>query len=499
MNRLFAITASCLAFGLSSRGAVPAETHKAGDVVIEAASLTGFGSGPVQYELGTIYVPENRDDSKSRIIGVGFARFKAVKPSGAPPTFHLPGGPGNSFLVSLRNSGPSNLARYVDRFRQVSDVVLVDQRGYSDRGEVLKYKLLPPQALDQPASLARYTAGYVEAARAAVSEFAKKGVDLAGYTVKECADDVNDLRKALAYERITLVGVSFGSQWSFAVMRRHPGIVERALLGGVEPLNCGYDMPSHVLAAVQRQWCEAEQDKRLQRYLPPGGLMAAARRVLERLQHEPLQVEVKEGPTGKRLTVRLGPEDFSKHFLTLAANPSLLLSLYHERYDAAARAVIVDRRGQRELPLIGPLIDTSLGVTRPREYLLRTDPASELLGIWNFDSYLATADVWPSPDVGDDFRREVRSDIPVVFVQGDWDTSTPIENLLDVAPYFPKGRILVVEHGGHNALSEFFRQRNDVAAGLIEFVKTGTADRLPARVSLPAPKFAVPDFPPPAP
>ena len=75
----------------------------------------------------------------------------------------------------------------------------------------------------------------------------------------------------------------------------------------------------------------------------------------------------------------LGAEDFQKHFLNLAADPSLLLSLYHERgFETWARDVLTRRREQRELPLIGPLIDTSLGVTSKREYLLRTDPASAL-------------------------------------------------------------------------------------------------------------------------
>ena len=77
-----------------------------------------------------------------------------------------------------------------------------------------------------------------------------------------------------------------------------------------------------------------------------------------------------------------------------------------------------------EEAIIGPLIDTSLGVTPRREYLLRNDPAVALLGQWDFDSYLATADIWPSKDVGDEFRNEIISQIPVVFVEGDWDTST---------------------------------------------------------------------------
>src|SRR5207344_3628879 len=100
-----------------------------------------------------------------------------------------------------------------------------------------------------------------ELAKAAVADLKAKGIDPRGYTVKECADDVADLRKALGYQQITLVGTSFGSQWSFAIMRRHPEIVARALLSGVEPLDYGYDMPSHVVAGLQRMWWEDEEDR----------------------------------------------------------------------------------------------------------------------------------------------------------------------------------------------------------------------------------------------
>jgi pimeloyl-ACP methyl ester carboxylesterase len=494
---------SVLAWGQPAKSAEPA-AHKAGDVVLEAASFDTKETGKVDFEFGTLYVPENRADPKSRLIGVGFARFKARKATGAPPTFHLPGGPGTSFLAFLKPDNKQLGARLkqIERYRQVGDVVLVDQRGFSERGEVLKYKhRTPDEPLDQPGSLARATEAFKEMARAAVADYAKKGADLRGYTVKECADDVNDLRQALGYERLTLVGTSFGSQWSFAIMRRHPDKVARALLSGVEPLDYGYDMPSHVLAAVQRLWWEAERDPRLKPYLPPGGLMQAARDVLRRLEREPLRVGVKDPKSGDKTTIVLGREDFQRDaFFKAADGPAFLLSLYHGHYDAWAASVLANRRARDvEQRMIGPLIDVGLGVTPKRKFFLRNDPASDFLGHWNFDSYLATVGIWPTADVGDDFRTEIICRIPVVFAQGDWDTSTPVENTLDIAPNFPNSRVLIAEHGSHGVLGPIAQSLPDVNAKLLEFLETGGTTNLPARVKLPTPKFAVPDFPPPAP
>ena len=476
--------------------------HKAGEVVIEQTSLTTAETGKVTFELGTLYVPENRADPKSRLIGIGFARFPALKGKGTLPTFHLPGGPGTSFLMFLKQDskalGPR--LKQIELYRKVGDVVMVDQRGFSERGDVLKFKYRTPDLpLDQPGSLARSTESFKDMAKAAVAHYTKQGFDLRGYTVKECADDVNDLRKALGYEKIMLVGTSFGSQWSFAIMRRHPDVIARALLSGVEPLDHGYDMPSHVYAAVQRMWWEAEKDPRFKPYLPPGGLAQASRDVLRRLDKAPVQVSVKDPKSGGKVTVTLGREDFQRDaFFRGPAGPAFLLSLYHERYDVWATQVLAMRRSREiENRVIGPLIDTSLGVTPKRKFLLRTDPASEFLGHWNFDSYLATAGIWPTADVGDDFRTEIVCKIPVVFAQGDWDTSTPVENSLDIAPYFVNSRVVLAIHGGHGVLGPIAQNLPKEMAKLLEFLETGNTTNLPARVTLPVPRFLVPDFPPP--
>src|SRR5262245_37773961 len=82
----------------ASSASARATQRKAGEVVIEPVSVTTPETGTVNFELGTLFVPENRADPKSRLIGVGFARFRALRSMDVPPTLHLPGGPGNSFL-----------------------------------------------------------------------------------------------------------------------------------------------------------------------------------------------------------------------------------------------------------------------------------------------------------------------------------------------------------------------------------------------------------------
>jgi len=470
----------------------PAATRRPGELVVESDTLTTAEGKGVGYEVGTLYVPENRAKTGSRVIGVGFARFRASTSTPAPPIFLLPGGPGFSIFSVL-----PRVMREIAQLQQVSDVVIVDQRGFSPRGDILRYPArYPAEPLDQPLSLVRSRATEMEIARAAVADAAAKGIDLAGYTVLECADDVNDLRKALGYDQLILDGTSFGSQWSFAVMRRHPSIVARAILSGVEPLDYGYDQPSTVFAAMARMAKVVERDPAFAPYLPAGGLLAAARTVIDRLEREPIRVRVRDSAADSTVTIVLGTEDFRRWFPQGRRFARNILEAFHGHYDNWAAEVLRYRRGgERPLALIGPLIDGSLGVTAARLAGLRADSATAFLGQWNWDSYVASADIWPSPDVGDSIRIPVRTPIPVVFAQGDWDTFTPIENTVAIAPYFPNGRVLVARHGGHGVIGPIARDAPDVMEKLLGFLRTGSTAEVPVELVLPIPTFEPPTFP----
>src|SRR5262245_54083220 len=75
----------------------------------------------VEYELGTLQVPENRQNPNSRTISVGYARFRALAPTGAPPTVHLPGGPGNTYVGAMHLDAKDPAERKLNE-RQAADL-----------------------------------------------------------------------------------------------------------------------------------------------------------------------------------------------------------------------------------------------------------------------------------------------------------------------------------------------------------------------------------------
>ncbi len=478
----------------------PASAQQAtGDrIVIEQRTVKLSSGETVRYEIGTLYVPENRSKPASRRIGIGFARIKAPRPTGAPPVFWLPGGPGLSVLGSFTDNGDAARSRLRSwlTFGAAGDLVVIEQRGYTSRGEML-VETADASPLDKPASVQADARAMQALARRAVTHNPDK--DLSGYTIEAFAADVDDLRRALGYDKISLFGGSFGSQWSLAVMRFHPEIVARAVLSSVEPLNNGFDMPSHVFAALQRIAYDADRDPGLAPYLPKGGMMAAVRALQRRFAAKPIRVAIPDY-AGKEQTVVLGAEDLQLALLAHTDEaehwPAFILSLYYGHYDAWARQTIEDRRAG-PVKLIGPLADSSLGVTSDREHQMRTDPAVGLLGSWNFEANLASAPDWPTPDMGDAVRRPRVTSIPVVFVHGDWDTSTPIENTLGLLPYFPNGHAILVHRAGHDGT--FYQLRENTAAkqAIYDFLRTGETRGLPTDASLAAPRFEIPGFAPP--
>lgn len=175
---------------------------KVGEIKTEKQSFKTKSGKVIHYEIGTLFVHENCSDPKSRVIGVGFARFPAaVKTPTAPPVFRLPGGPGGSYLMRMTSYNKSQLERMfaeLARLRAFSDVVFVDQRGFSAHGDVRRVTFRSPASRpDKPRTLTERVFVFKTFARRTVAEFAKRKIDLRGYTVKECAHDIADLRKAL--------------------------------------------------------------------------------------------------------------------------------------------------------------------------------------------------------------------------------------------------------------------------------------------------------------
>src|SRR5262249_2652678 len=119
------------------------------------------------------------------------------------------------------------LAGYVAKVRERRDVVMVDQRG-TGKSNPLACTLQEindaQSVLGEPYSL--------EKIRACRAESEKKA-DPTQYTTSIAADDLDEVRQAMGYDKINIFGGSYGTKAALVYLRRHEEHVHTLTLEAV--------------------------------------------------------------------------------------------------------------------------------------------------------------------------------------------------------------------------------------------------------------------------
>lgn len=199
-------------------------------------------SGKVEAEKGTITVPENRRRPGGRTLDLAFVRFRSTSPKPGSPIVYLAGGPGGSGIAAARGS------RFplFQALRGVADVIAFDQRGTGRSQPDMTCKQTRGLPLDRAGNPEEMLAALRAASRACAAALRAQGIDLSAYNSVESAGDLDDLRRALGAEKISLWSISYGTHLAFATLRRHGPHVERVILAGTEG-------PAHTLKLPRAQ------------------------------------------------------------------------------------------------------------------------------------------------------------------------------------------------------------------------------------------------------
>ncbi|MEO6239592.1 MAG: alpha/beta fold hydrolase [Vicinamibacterales bacterium] len=500
MSRLPATAVLLAALGAAAAlGSEPA----AGTVALSPFTIQA-GATAMPAEEGMLFVPENRSNPRSRIIGVHFIRVRGTRQSGASPILFLPGGPG-SFISRANIESPRNLRELAFLRASGRDVLFVNQRG--NPALPLASNLFwpfSPKPLDRPETVQSEGQALREGVQKGQAEWARRGVDLTGYDIINIADDIDDLRQALRYQRVILRGGSFGSQWSFAVLKRHPSSVDRALFRGVEPLDYGYDSPKFLWSAVQRVAAAAEADPGLKPLVPAGGLVEAVKTILTRLETEPRLVTIANPKDGTPVRVMVGRYDLQQVLKyptappyrdNLTRWPRFILELYAGDYRYLAATAFQSRTTPVPTPMLGLLIDNSLGISQERDALLKAETEQQWIGPVE-PIYHATRDLTVTARVPDAFRADAPIATPTVLFQGDMDFSTPLENAVHQAQWLRRGHLTIVHGGTHSVDDEMEQLLPALGAALQRFLAADSdveidaaIKAMPAEATLPAIPF----------
>src|SRR5215218_2854327 len=271
---------------------------KSGTLKIKPYTFENDKKEKLESEFGTLLVPENRSDPQSNLIELAFVRFKSTAKNPGPPIVYLAGGPGGSGIGTATGSRfPLFMA-----LREIGDVIAFDQRGtaYS------KPNLGCYERLSLPLDVAPPREAVVKELRKNARDCIfywrdVQRVDLTAYNTNESADDLEDLRKALGANQISLWTISYGTHLAFATMRRHPKSIHRAILAGTEGPDHTYKLPSNIQKHLEDLAAVIKADPQIGKDIPDFvGLMKS---VFDRLDAQPQTVEITDPRTKQKVKV----------------------------------------------------------------------------------------------------------------------------------------------------------------------------------------------------
>jgi pimeloyl-ACP methyl ester carboxylesterase len=444
-------------------------------------TFKGWRNQETDAERGFFEVPEDRRDPRSRRIRLSYVRFRSTAARPGHPIVYLAGGPGGTATGTFAGPRfPILLA-----LREVADVIAFDQRGTG-----LSNHIPPrPRPAGPPPVLTRagLTAYKREQVARAWADWTAAGIAMRGYNTNESADDIDDLRRHLGAEKVSLWGISYGSHLGLAVLKRHGDRVDRVCLASLEGQDQTVKRPARLDAYLRRveQLMHADPDAKAA--VPD--LLGLMRRVNARLEAEPAKVSVRLG--GAPVDLQVG--GFAVQMLagSLSANPDTLAmipGIYRTLEAGKADSLSLYMSQMAGILGVGGMpeaMDLASGVSPAKLAMVRREARTAALGdAINFPMPHLMG-VVPGVDLGEDFRRPIRIPHPSLLVAGTLDGRTPLEEQAEIEAQFRNRRRIVVENAGHNV----FEAHPQVQELIVRFFRgEAVAD---TRLTLPPPKFRV--------
>lgn len=441
-------TAAAPAKATRAADAPPAKPRMYGSIAFTPCTLAPqFGPGSVEALCGTHEVAEDPSKPGGRRIRLNIAWVAPdAEAEVAPdPVFMLAGGPGQAATETYPQV--AGAFRDVARHR---NIVLVDQRG-TGKSNPLKCE----GEADMP-----FEAGLpaVRAMTERCRDTLSQSADLRFYTTTDAVRDLDAVRRALGAERLNLVGISYGTRVAQQYAMRHPEHTRTLVLDSVAPntLYLGNEFAANLERALDLQFDRCEQTPACVEALghPRGQLDA----LMAKLRSDPPTVRYRDAASGESREEALTADAVAGLMRMYAYVPllsSLLPLQLHEaaqgRYEglmALARMLGDSVAGQMALGMQLSVVcaEDAAGV--------RPEPATEgmLLGNKFAEFITEQCALWPKGAMPADFHEPLRSDVPALVLEGEFDPVTPPRYGEEVVRTLPNGRLFVLKGQGHNVI-----------------------------------------------
>jgi pimeloyl-ACP methyl ester carboxylesterase len=341
--------------------------------------------------------------------------------------------------------------------REFGDVIALDQRGTGQSSTAPKCTSSQKLPTTERINYKQVTDLYIMAAKECMEFWKANNVDAYGYTTVESVHDIDDLRKHLGADKVTLWGISYGSHLAFASLKELEGHIEKVIIASAEGLDQTVKLPARTDAYFERlQLAVNQQPKAAAKYPDINGLIRSVHKSLDK---NPLTVKIsrKDGTEYDFL--------FQRHHMQALASMAisdpgrgakLLLNIYHS-LEQGSTAVLTQvlKRGyfnddNISFNVMSFAMDIASGISDKRHQLIDKQAKKSLLG-YSLNFPMPQLDrAITGLDLGDDYRAYPKSNVPTLLLTGTLDGRTYIESQKEATQGLTNLTQVMVVNAGHN-------------------------------------------------
>ena len=437
---LLALLAAC---GAAPRAAVAAPATLA----LEDCRLEQPGLRSVAARCGTLRVAEDPAAPAGPSIALRVAVIRALdRHRTREPLFILAGGPGQAATDFY-----TGYAAFFAPTQRSHDVVLVDQRGTGGSNRLVCDLPSDFEVATPPPARVRELSAACRRGLAGRPEF---------YTTSVAVKDLDAVRAALGFERISLYGVSYGTRVAQHYLRRYPARVAAVVLDGVLPPDASLltDTPLTAQRALELAFGRCAADGACARAFP--GLAQRFDALRAELERRPRHLTVADPSTGAPREVEFDGAALAGavRLLNYYSGTTALLPLLLDRAShgdlapLAAQLLMVSARLDGQLALGQNFAVSCAEDVAALGHTDRAALAATYLGTRQVDGLVTLCEGWPPGVVDADLHAPLDARVPALLLSGEADPVTPPAFAARAAAGFRDARQVVVPGQGHGQL-----------------------------------------------
>ncbi|HMM56495.1 MAG TPA: alpha/beta fold hydrolase [Rudaea sp.] len=397
-------------------------------------------------------VPENRADANGRKLQLRLALIKSdAAAADSDIVVFLAGGPGQSAVDTWPQVAPAFAPLLAHHH-----VLLLDQRG-TGGSNVLECKGDDADK-DESGGAAGFDAARTKQRTRECLDQVSKHADPRFYTTTDAVADLEAVRQALGAPLFDLVGVSYGTRMAQQYAMRHADGVRSIVLDSAVPNESalGQDFAENLDTALKLQFAQCDKTPACKKAF--GDPLASLFKLRDSLHDKPMDYSYRDPVTFEAQTKHLNAASLAGLVRMFAYTPetSALLPL---SIAEGLKGDFTPLAGQTQM-LTGDMADLAenamqLSVICSEDAdLLAPRPQDEgtLLGNHLVNGIKTACEVWPHETRPADFHAPLKTDKPVLILEGAFDPVTPPRYGEQIMKGLSDGRLLIAKGQGHNVI-----------------------------------------------